>query len=241
MTIQKPRIEELQIELNFWNAYRGVHQSKGIDIAQMLAALAADQEQRLNSPGAREDFAELCKHGCFSVTLAAIVALLRYSPSFERLWNLVVGQPNERDKATRALEDAANTLDNLFGVVIGTERDSLDKELTQAGRLPISRMASELRSYVKLLNFAERLSTDTEARSPVELSKYLLTGYTLRMTGRFHDRCVSGVIGEIVGPPDYNEVAHRMWRSRNYDRLEGHFSDMTKFLVAMSVVIDHTA
>jgi hypothetical protein len=154
---------------------------------------------------------------------------------------MVVGQSGERDRATRALEDAANTLDNLFGTVMGREKDLLDKELMQAGRVPISRVASELRSYVKFLNFAERLSTDTETRSPVELSKYLLTSYGLRMTGRFHDRCVSGLIGEIVGPLDYNEVAHRMWRSRNYQRLENHFSNMTELLVAMSVVIDHTA
>ena len=60
------------------------------------------------------------------------------------------------------------------------------------------------------------------------------------MTGRFHDRSVSGLIGEIVGSPDYNEVAHRMWRARNYERIEKHFSWIPRFLVAMSVVIART-
>jgi len=57
------------------------------------------------------------------------------------------------------------------------------------------------------------------------------------MTGRFHDRSVSGLVGEVLGPSDYNEVAQRMWRSRNYERIDKHYSWITRFLVAMSVVI----
>jgi hypothetical protein len=182
MIIEKPRIEELRIELNFWNDYRRVGQAKGIDIAQMLAVLAADQEQRLRSPGARDDFTELSKHGCFPLTLAAIVALLRFSPSLEGLWSLVVGRPDERERATRALEEAGHTLENLFGAVMGEGKNLLDEKLTQAGRLPISRVVSELRSYVKFLNFAERLSADTETRSPVELSE-VMPGFNTAMTG----------------------------------------------------------
>jgi hypothetical protein len=59
------------------------------------------------------------------------------------------------------------------------------------------------------------------------------------MTGHFHDRSVSGLIGAIVGPQEYNDVAQRMWRSRNYCRFEKHFSWMTNILVAMSVVMAH--
>jgi hypothetical protein len=60
------------------------------------------------------------------------------------------------------------------------------------------------------------------------------------MTGRFHDRNVSGLIAEVTGSTDYIEVAQRMWRGRNYKRIDKHFSWMTRFLVAMSVVIAQT-
>ena len=60
------------------------------------------------------------------------------------------------------------------------------------------------------------------------------------MTGRFHDRCVSGLVSEASGSLEYIEVAHRMWRTRNYERVDKHFSWMTRFLVTMSVVIAET-
>jgi hypothetical protein len=74
----------------------------------------------------------------------------------------------------------------------------------------------------------------------MELSKYLLSSYVQVMTGRFHDRSVSGLVGEASVSPEYNEVSHRMWRTRNYERIDKHFSWMTRFLVAMSVVIAQT-
>ena len=153
----------------------------------------------------------------------------------------MVGQPNNREKATRALEGAAQTLEALYGDVIALGKEDESEKFTRIGRIPVSRIISELRSHVKFINFAESLSADTETRSPVEVSKYVLTGYVRRMTGRFHDRSVSGLVGEIISSPDYNEVAQRMWRVRNYDRLEKHFSWMTNLLVAMSEVIAHTA
>ena len=107
------------------------------------------------------------------------------------------------------------------------------------GRIPFSRVASELRFYVRFLNLAQSLRKDTESHSLEEVSKYLLASYVKRMTGRLHDRNVSGLIGEMAGPSDYNEVAQRMWRLRNYRRLEKHHSKLGDFLVAMSVVISH--
>jgi|SRR5580700_2122486 hypothetical protein len=73
-----------------------------------------------------------------------------------------------------------------------------------------------------------------------ELSKYLLTSYIRKMTGRFHDRSASVLIQELVGPTNYDEVAQRMWRARNYKRIDKHCSWMTRFLVATSVVVAQT-
>ena len=236
----KPKIEELAEEVALWNTYREVHRANGTDIAQVFTKLAAAQKQRLRSPGAREDFVELCKDGCFPIALASIVALLRCSPLLERFWAEMVGRPDSREKATRTFEHAAQLLENLFGNGMALESEGKGPELAKIGRLPISAVVSELRFYIRFINLAESLSGDTETRSFAELSKYLLTSYVRRMTSRFHDRSVSSLLGEVLGLDEYNEVAHRMWRGRNYARIEKHYSWMARFLVAMSVVIAHT-
>ena len=237
----KPGIEELAAELTFWNTYRESRQAAGINVEQAFAAWAEEQEQRLTSPGAREDFAELRKDGCLPLVLAAMVALLRHSPRLETVWEMMVGSAENRRKATRGLEKAAATLEEAFGALIAIEDEAQRAAFANIGRIPFSRMLSELHFYIRFINLAESLRKDTGSHSLGEVSKYLLSSYVKRMTGRFRDRNVSGLLGEVTGPVDYNEVAQRMWRNRNYKRLEKHFSWMTDFLVAMSVVIAHPA
>jgi hypothetical protein len=236
-----PKIEDLGAELSFWNTYRELQRAKGFDPGQVLKEWAAEQEQSLTSPGPREEFAELCKDGCLPQGLALLVGLLRYSPLLETYWVEMVGNRDKRDKTARTLEKAAQTLEALFGDIVASEKSSKNELLSKIGRLPISSVISELRFHVRFINFARSLSADTGTRSPAELSKYLLISYVKRMTGRFHDKSTSCLIGGICGSQDYNEVAQRMWRLRNYRRLEKHFCWMTNILVAMSVVIAHAA
>src|SRR5215469_11728451 len=233
----KPRIQDLAVEQDFWNAHRKILRKKGLDPDRLLAEWATGQAQSLGSPGASEDFAELCKDGCLPQGLAVVVALLRYHPLLERFWTEMVGHPVNRDKASRTLENSAQTLEGLFGEIIAKEKSGENDELTKIGRLPVSRMVEELRMYIRFIHFAQTIRADTETRSPAQVAKYLLTSYVKCMTGRFHDRSVSGLVGEVLGPSDYNEVAQRMWRSRNYERIDKHYSWITRFLVAMSVVI----
>jgi hypothetical protein len=236
-----PKIEDLGAELSFWSSYRELRRAKGFDPDLVLKEWAAEQEKSLTSPGPREEFAELCKDGCLRQALALLVAMLRYSPMLETYWVEMVGNLDKRDKTARALEKAAKTLEGLFADIVASEKSGKNEVFSQVGLVPISSVISGLRFHVRFINFARSLSADTGTRSPAELSKYLLSSYVKRMTGRFHDKSVSCLIGEICGSQDYNEVAQRMWRLRNYRRLEKHFSWMTNILVAMSVVIAHAA
>jgi hypothetical protein len=238
--IDKPRIDDLAEEVASWKTYRDICRSKPIDTVKLFMDLAEEEKQKLTSPGAWEDFVELCEAGCFQPILAGIVMLLRYTPRLEAFWIEMVGRPDNREKATRTLEGAAQTLENLFGAVIASENEGKKPELERIGRLPISRVVSELRVYTRLIKLASSISEETETRSPAELAKYLVSSYARIMTGRFHDRNVSGLVSEVWGLPEYNEVAHRMWRTRNYERIDKHFFWMTRFLVAMSVVIAQT-
>lgn len=236
----KPRIEDLAAELDFWNKYREVHSAKGVDIARLYAAWTTELAKGLTSPGAREEFAELCETGCFPQGLAALILILRRAPLLETFWTEMVGNPSNRAKATRALEDAAQTFESLYAGARGPGTDA-DSELSKIGRIPITRIVSELRFHIKFINFAQLLAADTETHSPAELAKYLISGYVRRMTGDFHDRCVSGLIGEAISSDLYTEEAHRMWRNRHYERLDKHYSWMVKLMVAASVVMQHTA
>jgi hypothetical protein len=136
------------------------------------------------------------------------------------------------------LESAAVTLEKAFGAV---EEEKDRAEFARIGRIPPSRIVSELRMYARFVSLGELLAADTQSHSLEEVSKYILCSYIERKCGRPHDRNVSGLIGEIFNSANYNEVAHRMWRNRNYERLEKHFSRMTDFLVAMSAVIGRPA
>lgn len=236
----KPKIEDLPEEVALWKSYRDICRGKQIDTIKLYMDQAEEEKQKLASPGAREDFVELCEAGCFQPVLAGIVMLLRCAPRLETFWTEMVGRPDNREKTTRTLESAAQTLENLFSGVIESEKEGKSLELEKIGRLPISRVVKELRVYIRLIKLASSLSAETETRSPAELAKYLASGYVLSMTGRFHDRCVSGLVSEASGSLEYIEVTHRMWRTRNYERIDKHFSWMTRFLVAMSVVIAQT-
>lgn len=232
----KPKIEELEVERTLWSAFRDTHLAKGINVDQEFAQWAAEQTKGLPSPGAREDFNELCQGGCTSQVLAAIVALMRDSPGLEIFWETVIGSPPKRQKAIRTLERAAATVEEIFGGFIAMA-DQNAATFTKMGRIPPSRMVSELRLYIRVLNLAQSVRKVTGSHSLAEVSKYLLSSYVQRMTGTFRDRNVSGLVAEVTGSVEYNEVAHRMWRSRNHRRLDKHYSWMTNILVAASVVI----
>jgi hypothetical protein len=228
-------------EQALWNAYRQTRQSANIDIDEVCADCAEHVRQGLPSPGAREDFDELCKDGCHAQAVAAIITLIRYCPQLEDFWKMIVGPPEKRQRIIKGLENAAAALEEVFEIPIALEDERNREEFAKIGRIPPSRMISELRVYGRLIKLTESLRVDTEAHSLAEVSKYFLSSYVKRMTGSFHDRNVSGLIGEAAGLPECNDVSHRMWRHRNYERLEKNLSGMTDLLVAISVVMNRPA
>jgi hypothetical protein len=235
-----PKIEELTDLFALWNTYRNSRLAKGFDVASEFAKWATEVAEGLTSPGAREEFGELCEAGCFPQGLALTVLALRRAPQLEIWWSKTMGDPAGRAKAIRSLEDAAQTLESLYSGVIPLGKDG-ENELSRIGRIPIPRLTSELRFHIRLINLAQMFRGDHETHSPEEVAKFLLSGYVRHMTGDFHDRCVSGLVGEVIHSDRYTEDAHRMWRKRNYGRLEKHYLWMVKLLVAASVVVAHEA
>lgn len=86
--------------------------------------------------GCTEDFAKLCQDGCNPKVLAATIALIRCSPRLEAIWAMIVGPPERREKAKRALENVAGTLEEVFGTVIAAEEEKETAEFAKIGRIP---------------------------------------------------------------------------------------------------------
>ena len=85
-------------------------QKRGHDIDQLLRDWTQKQIAKLASPGARADFAELSASGCVPQLLAALLALLRWSPTMESFWQQLYGNPEKRRAVVRSLEKTAFAL-----------------------------------------------------------------------------------------------------------------------------------
>jgi hypothetical protein len=215
---------------NLWNVHRKILSKRGVDLSDVLKRWAVQQEERLASSGARSDFRELCENGCVPEILAILVAFLRWSQELEDFWTKIYGSPSDRRRVSKSLEKTAELVESLFSFSIRLEDEELISKFEEMGRISPARLASELKMYARLLNFVDSFPRETEMRSLADFGMFSLSEYVKQATGRFRDRNVSGLIAAAIGPTDYNEVAHRMWRSRNFKRMSAHFQKLSELL-----------
>jgi hypothetical protein len=218
---------------NLWNVYCEIWSKRGSDARHALKQWAGQQEEQLPSPGARKDFKELCANGCVAEILAIVLAFLRWSPEFEDFWSKLYGSPKGRRSVRKSLEKTAKAIEGLFAFAISLEDDEVISQLSKFGRISPRRLVSELRAYGKMLDFIDIIPRETKTRSLADFGKFCLSEYAKQATGHLRDRNVSGLIAEAIGPADYNEVAHRMWRSRNFKRIGSRFQKLSELLSAV--------
>lgn len=221
-----------------WDVFAEIWAARGVNLNKVARDWAKKEMSKLQSPGAQTDFRELCDEGCSPIILACIQALMRFSPELPVFWSHIAGPAHQRRKVARVLERTAKTFEDSFQDAI-TGDMKVPHRLTSQGIVPPKTVVASLRFYSKLLNLEETLTSTGETRSGEEVAKYLLVGYVEKATGRYRDRNTATIIGEILGPVGYDDVAQRMWRHRNFVRLDGNFSGLISFLFAMGVVIDN--
>jgi hypothetical protein len=234
--IERSETEIVNSLQELWDLYRATGLAKGFDIVEILAAWTTKEKERLASPGARDDFNELCTAGCVPQVLALLIALIRFSPKLTEFGKVLVGNPAKREKTWRSLERASEAFQDFFGDLLTLEDEFIRAKLTDMGYVPPSRLISGIHFYVQILKGAEEFS-NIDVNNLPEPTKYLLVGYVEQAAGTFCDRNVSGLIGEILGPADHNEVAQRMWRYRNYQRLKELFPRLPELLFELSCVV----
>lgn len=240
-----------------WDNYLSIRAKQGIDMADEFHQWAIAKRDSLKKFGADRSFDELCRSGCQSLPLAMILASIRPLVSLEMKWREVLGSPRQQGQRIRALEKAAVALEDLQAsfadAVLADYRrlvppdmlESVRKELINPSDLETiwpkttaphpATTIHTLRQYVSFLGKFGSIAEETRISSPDMLWKYTLSAYVKRATGGFYDAQVSALIGAVLNEV-YDETAHRMWRSRNYERMDADFSFLAKLLISIGLV-----
>jgi hypothetical protein len=251
--LMRDKAARLAATQNLWNVYRSIYERRGFDIAGKCTRWAEQKRTSLEEYEATASFDNLCKDGCAPLPLAIAMAIFQPLRSFSRKWLEITGTPRQREQKIRAMEKAAraleDSLDSLVDVVTESMRGSTDAdslgELREELFSPsdsILRTATNsyvpdpattiqaLRMYASILNMLQSYQEDTSVTSSDMFAKYLFSAYVFRATGRFHDAEVSTLISAALDG-SYDEPAHRMWRNRNYKRIDKSLSFLAEILL----------
>lgn len=247
-----------------WNALCSIQASKGIDLKQAAESWVRKKRHSLSKWAAEGSFDQLCGAGCHPISLAIALWAISVSQSMAGAWHALVDSARHRNQIIRALEKAATVLEELhmsFGALFFEDvKKSLDEDLRRSigvnprslGAVPDVDFLSlrnapalnpattirVLKAYVQGLRASQAIFVDIGAHSSESLPKYLLSAYVKQATGQFHDPEVSALIGSALSIRSYDETAHRMWRSRNYQQLDKKNSSLVRGLLGIGVVTD---
>jgi hypothetical protein len=244
--------EKLAAIQNLWNVHRAIYARRGVDVAKVFAGWAEQKRQSLQEYSATDSFDDLCKYGCAKLPLAIALGIIRPLDSFGPKWQRIMGGIRQREQKIRALEKAANVLEDLLGSaadeIIADFDKSMDTENLNALRNELVSPGENVlktppNNYVPhpavtistLRMYASILQNTSD--SPDGFARYLISAYVYRTTGDFHDAEVSSLIGAARDDP-YDPTAHRMWRNRNYEQLDKSLSFLADLLTDFGKVSD---
>ena len=126
--VNRPKLRSTAAVLQVWDVFCQIQQKKGNDFNKWLQNWAQAQRAAFRTPQAARDFDELCSHGCQSQTLAVLLSLISNAPKLEVWWSIFAGPPKARRSASKALEAAASTVEDVLAGIIALEDDEVDGE-----------------------------------------------------------------------------------------------------------------
>lgn len=208
-----------------------LYNAKGIDLQCFMKEAVQGGMKSLTGFGAKQAFNTLSKANCSESSLAFLLYLIRSGPRWSNMYRLLAGSQRRRSQIGALLARAAATLeqiDQTFEKTVSREKNELlspsrKMHVGETHRLELvvspATCARSLRAYVRVLNVFESASREAKIHSPEAFGKYLLSAYVRATTGDYHDVEVSALISGALRE-QYSEVAHRMWRQRNWKNLE---------------------
>lgn len=220
-----------------FSALQEVQTEQGIDTAAKANEWALHIKKALAPNGADNDFEILCDKGCHSLSLAASVFAAEFSPIAILSFRAAFGMSKDRVGYSSKLRRAAEILGKtVFSEALGEGIWLKLKSIHELLPAPPSAMIRDLEFYAKLFEFAELVSRNAGIRSKHDLPRFIITSYVHLATGRWHDKEVSGLLqGDEADV--YDETAHRVWRNRNFSRLNRHYCVLPELLLEIGKVV----
>lgn len=217
-----------------WEALSGICQRRGVNLYESVVRWSERQRALVQRNNADYEYQTLLRAGCDPVPIAIAIQALVTFPDVASEWRRVVGPPRKRDQFVRKLRDAADVLEGLARAAgLNGEQGFWPPQLGASPHVTVA----ALRQYAAALGAFQSAARDMELRSPRDLPRYLFTGYVFRASGRWHDDEVSIIIQAAEQGEVYDANAHKMWRTRNYARLNKHYHGLAELLCAVPTVV----
>jgi hypothetical protein len=188
--------------------------ASGIRPHPVLAQFAEFRLRSLEPFHIGPDRQRLEQEGIQKETMAIALMAINMAPGFDHM-SRKFGNKRSRQRQVKQLLAPIFVLKEFAGM-IGDTMEQFPPTTIAGPNLLIS----NLQNYAKMLTWADKLEEAFGSNSFLELAKFALAGLVKRATNKYHDREVSALTGAALQKSDYDETAHRIWRIRNYSRLE---------------------
>ncbi len=223
---QIPGVEDDALRL--WAFAEMYCSNRSWSLASVLSDLESTVRTTIRKRGIEPEFDELVKAGFSSQFLGLIVAAAHLLSTVADDMSDWIGDRREGERFDKTLTEAADALQQRFK---GKEEDAEVSILTRLGYASPYQTVKSLRMYAMGMKGLRSVAPIFGVRDLDEFSNYLLTAIVKAITARFHDREVSSLLGAFRDADAYDETAHRMWRHRNFERLDAYLKSWVRFLV----------
>jgi hypothetical protein len=145
-----------------------------------------------------------------------IIALtaINIAPVFDRIFREHLDK-RSRQHLVKQLLAPIPALKKLDGMMADTIKKFPGTTIGRADLLIVN-----LQHFANMMTWADDLKEVLGSNSFLELAKFAFAGLVKRVTKKYHDREVSALTGAALLNSDYDETTHRVWRIRNFPRLE---------------------
>lgn len=199
-----------------WRTYSAKATNAGIDLPNVTKGWIASQRKFVcDDCGAATEFKALIRAGCQPEMLSVLAGALRLSPRAAGLRAVAFGPQRLRERAINSIAKTVRTLEALFP----PSEERVKSELERLGIVPPDKTLQSLRDLAGMLEFINGLPRISGVRTIEEAVRFFLCAYVEDVTGKPHNKEVAALAGCALGTSQ-DEVAHGMWRKRNFARLE---------------------
>ena len=190
-----------------------------------------DQLSQLKDHQVQNDILKLEQSGVRREIIALAVVGIRTGSLFDQL-NDGFGSKRVRHRTRKLLLAPLSFLTKLSNEW-GEAAGALTSDMFPS---PLG-TAKGLEQYAEMQRWREWIKEFAGVASLLDVAKYAFSGAVKRITGTYHDREVSALIGATLQESEYHMEAHRFWRKRMYSRLDRNLPFAALLLQAANSIL----